>query len=281
MKPCTFEMRGPTELIEALDLLEHHGEEARLIAGGQSLVPMMNLRMATPAILIDLNNVDGLSGVAHDGNMIRIGAMTRQQTLLNDPLIRQHAPLVAEAVRHVGHFSTRSRGTIGGSLANADPSSELSLVAVTLGAELTIRGPKQATRTVAAHEFFHGALKTALASNEILTEITIETASHGSKIAFREHARRHGDFGIVAAAAQVSPGPSRLRVGLGAVGPVPKLCSRIQDAFRRGKLSAELNDLIAAEINDIEVLSDVHTSADYRRRLAAVCLADCIRELVA
>ena len=120
MKPCAFEMIRPRELAEALELLETHGDDARLIAGGQSLVPMMNLRMAAPAILIDLNTVNGLSGVRRDGDTIRIGAMTRQQSMLDNELIRQHVPLMAEAVRHIGHYSTRSRGTVGGSLANAE-----------------------------------------------------------------------------------------------------------------------------------------------------------------
>jgi CO/xanthine dehydrogenase FAD-binding subunit len=280
MKPCAFEMHRPRDLTEALELLERHGDDARLIAGGQSLVPMMNLRMATPAILVDLNTVSGLSGIRRDGDVIRIGAMTRQQSLLDDELIRQHVPLMAEAVRHVGHYSTRSRGTVGGSLANADPSSELALVAVTLGAEVTVRGPAQ-TRTVAARDFFLDALKTALQPTEILTELAVAMAPARSTIAFREHARRHGDFAIASAAAQLSPKEGVLRVGLGAVGPVPVACRRIEDAFRKGQLPQALDDLIAAEIADVDATSDVHTSADYRRKLAAVCLADCVRELIA
>jgi CO/xanthine dehydrogenase FAD-binding subunit len=280
MKPCAFEMHRPRDLTEALELLERHGDDARLIAGGQSLVPMMNLRMATPGILVDLNTVSGLSGIRRDGDVIRIGAMTRQQSLLDNELIRQHVPLMAEAVRHVGHYSTRSRGTVGGSLANADPSSELALVAVTLGAEVTVRGPAQ-TRTVAAQEFFLDALKTALQPTEILTELAVAMAPAGSTIAFREHARRHGDFAIASAAAQFSRKEGVLRVGLGAVGPVPVACRRIEDAFRKGQLPQALDDLIAAEIADVDATSDVHTSADYRRKLAAVCLADCVRELLA
>ena len=280
MKPCAFEMIRPRELAEALELLERHGDDARLIAGGQSLVPMMNLRMVAPAILIDLNTVDGLAGVRRDGDAIRIGAMTRQQSMLDNELIRQHVPLMAEAVRHIGHYSTRSRGTIGGSLANADPSSELALVAVTLGADLTIRSATQ-TRTVAAQDFFLGNLKTSLEPTEILVELVVAVASEGSKVAFCEHARRHGDFATASAAAQLSPKEGILRAGLGAVGPVPVVCRRIQDAFLRGRLLAELDDVIAAEIAEVDAISDVHTSAAYRRKLAAVCLADSVRELIA
>ena len=182
MKPCVFEMHRPRELLEALELLERHGDDARLIAGGQSLVPMMNLRIATPAILVDLNTVSGLSGIHRDGDVIRIGAMTRQQSLLDNELIRQHVPLMAEATRHIGHYSTRSRGTVGGSLANADPSSELALVAVTLGADLTIRGRTQ-TRIVGASDFFIDALRTALEPTEILTELAVAVASERSTVA--------------------------------------------------------------------------------------------------
>ena len=278
MKPCAFEMHRPRDLVEALELLERHGDEARLIAGGQSLVPMMNLRIAAPAVLVDLNAVNDLSGARRDGDVIRIGAMTRQQRLLDDELIRRHAPLLAAAARHIGHYSTRSRGTVGGSLANADPSSELALVAVTLGADLTIRSATQ-TRTVAASDFFLDALTTALEPNEILTELLVPVAPERSTIAFREHARRHGDFAIASAAAQLSDGV--LRIGLGAVGSVPVVCTRIQDAYHRGQLLTELDELIAAEIAAVEAISDVHTSADYRRRLGAVCLADCVKELIA
>jgi CO/xanthine dehydrogenase FAD-binding subunit len=276
MKPSAFEMHRPRGLAEALELLERFGDEARLIAGG----PMMNLRIATPAILVDLNAVEGLSGVRRDGDVIRIGAMTRQQSLLDSELIRQYSPLMAKAGRHVGHYSTRSRGTIGGSLANADPSSELALVAVTLGAQLTVRGHAQ-TRVIAAEEFFVEALRTALQPNEILTEIAVPVAPVKSTAAFHEHARRHGDFATASAAALLSPVEGTLRVGLGAVGPIPVVCQRIQDAFRNGNLLAELDDLIAAEIADVEAQSDVHTSAGYRRKLGAVCLVDCVRELLA
>jgi 2-furoyl-CoA dehydrogenase FAD binding subunit len=253
MKPCAFEMHRPRDLAEALELLERHGDEARLI-------------------------VDGLAGVSRDGNVIRIGAMTRQQRLLDDELISRHAPLMAAAARHIGHYSTRSRGTVGGSLANADPSSELALVAVTLGAKMTIRSAAQ-TRTVEASDFFLDALQTALQPDEILTELVVPIAPAQATTAFREHARRHGDFAIASAAGQLSDG--MLRVGLGAVCSVPIVCTGIQDAFRRGRLLAELDEVIAAEVAGIEVVSDVHTSAGYRRRLGAVCLADCVRELIA
>jgi CO/xanthine dehydrogenase FAD-binding subunit len=279
MKPVAFEMHRPRELTEALDLLARHGENARLLAGGQSLVPMMNLRVAAPAVLIDLNRVSDLAGIRRDGDVIRIGATTRQQELLESDLIRQHAPLLAAAALHIGHYSTRSRGTVGGSLANADPSSELSLAATTLGADVTVRNAAR-TRVIAAQDFFLDALTTALEPGEILTELIVAVAPERSTAAFHEHARRRGDFATAAAAAQLSLDQGELRIALGAVGLVPVVCRRLQDAFRRGVLLGELEALIAAEIADVDAISDIHTSADYRRRLAAVCLVDCVRELV-
>ena len=280
MKPSVFEMHRPRELGEALDLLERFGDDARLIAGGQSLVPMMNLRIAAPAVLIDLNAVRDLTGIRRDGDVVRIGAMTRQQALLTNDLVRQCAPLMVEAARHVGHYSTRSRGTVGGSLANADPSSELALVAVTLRARLTVRSAKQ-ERIVEADDFFLDALKTALQPNEMLTEIAVPVAPEGSKVAFCEHSRRHGDFAIASAAAQLSPTQGIMRIGLGAVGPVPIACQRIEDSFGQANFAASLDALVAAELADVEALSDIHTSGEYRRKVAAVCLSDCVRKLIA
>ena len=279
MKPAAFEMHRPRELTEALEILARSGDEARPIAGGQSLVPMMNLRIATPAVLIDLNTVTGLSGIRRDGNAISIGAMTRQQSLLSDEMIRQDIPLMAKAAAHLGHYSTRCRGTVGGSLANADPSSELALVAMTLGAKLTVRSATR-TRIIDARDFFIDALKTALEPAEILVEIAVPVAGKKTRVSFHERARRHGDFAAAAAAAQLSPdGP--LRVGLGALGPAPSVCERIQQAFRDGRLLQDLDEVIAEEIAGVDAIADAHTSAAYRRRLAALCLADCIKELVA
>jgi carbon-monoxide dehydrogenase medium subunit/2-furoyl-CoA dehydrogenase FAD binding subunit len=280
MKPAPFEMYRPHDLGEALSLLARHGADARVIAGGQSLVPMMNLRLATPSLLIDVNGIEGLAGIRCDGDFIHVGAATRQQDVLESDIVRRHAPLLAAAARHVGHYVTRCRGTVGGSLANADPTSELVLATMTLGANLTLRSNSR-TRTVAATDFFFDIMTTALEPEEILTEIAIPAASEGTRVAFREHARRHGDFAIVAAAVQLSPAERRLRVGLGAISAVPVICRRIEDAFGAGHLAAGLDALVAAEIAGMDFLSDLRASASYRRKLAAVCLADCVRDVLA
>jgi CO/xanthine dehydrogenase FAD-binding subunit len=240
---------------------------------------MMNLRLATPSVLIDLNTIDALAGIRRDGDVLRIGACTRQQTTLESDLVHKHAPLLAAALRHVGHYATRCRGTIGGSLANADPASELVLAAMTLRASVILRD-KRTTRTIAASEFFLDTMTTALGPDEILTEIVVPLAPGGTKVSFREHARRHGDFAIVAAAVQHSPKDNRLSVGLGAISTVPVVCRRIEDGFQTEDLAAALGTLIAAEIAGIDCLSDLRASASYRSKLAAVCLADCVKEVI-
>ena len=280
MKPAAFAMHRPRDLEEALALLAQHGSEARLIAGGQSLVPMMNLRLATPSVLIDLNGVDALGGIRRDGDVLRIGALTRQQTALESDLVQRHAPLLAAALPHVGHYATRCRGTIGGSLANADPASELVLAAITLRANVSLVS-RSTTRTVAASEFFLDTMTTALRPDEILTELVVSVAPEGTKVSFREHARRHGDFAIVAAAVQNSRKDNRLCVGVGALSTVPVICRRIEDGFRAENLGATLDALVTAEIAGIDCLSDLRASASYRGKLAAVCLADCVREAIA
>ena len=279
MKPAAFTMHRPRDLEDALALLAQHGAEARLIAGGQSLVPMMNLRLATPSVLIDLNGVDALAGIRRDGDLLRIGACTRQQTALESDLVQKRAPLLAAALRHVGHYATRCRGTIGGSLANADPASELALAAITLRASVTLRDKTRA-RTVAASEFFLDTMTTALRPDEILTEIVLPAALDGTKVSFREHARRHGDFAIVAAAAQHSPKDNRLSVGLGAISTVPLICRHIEEGFHAEKLATTLDTLVATEIAGINCLSDLRASASYRSKLGAVCLADCVRDAI-
>jgi carbon-monoxide dehydrogenase medium subunit len=280
MKPARFEIHRPREIAEALDLLARHGESAKILAGGQSLVPLMNLRMASPAVVIDINRVAGLSGIRTSDGVIAIGAMTRQKLLLEDEAIARHAPLLARAMAHVGHVQTRSRGTVGGSLAHADPAAELPLAMVTLDAVLRIRSVR-GTRAVPARGFFRDALTTTLEPDELLTEIELPVAPAGARVAFREYARRHGDFAIAAAAVQRAGDDARIAAGLGGVGVVPHLCAGLAEvahSARRGR--AELELLIGEQLKGIAPLSDHHASADYRRRLGVLALADCLEEVM-
>jgi len=282
MKPAPFELYRPDSLAAALALLEEHGEDARLLAGGQSLVPMMNLRIVSFSHLIDLNRVRSLSGIRREGETLRIGAMTRQQEIAGHPLVAAHAPLLAAALPYIGHVQTRSRGTVGGSLAHADPAAELPLVMVVLNAHFTLQSVA-GKREVGARDFFQDMLCTDLAPGEVLTEIAVPMAPAGTRVSFREFARRHGDFAIAAAAAQYVDGPDggSLAIGLGGVNPVPYFCARLSRSMAGGKAAqAAMEQLIREELEDIQPLSDTQADPDYRRTLAAILLADCLREVL-
>lgn len=277
MKPPPFDMARPKHLEEALSLLQRHGEDARPIAGGQTLVPLLNLRMTSPALLIDLGRIESLAGISVEGECLRIGATTRQKLLLSDPIVATYAPLVAAAAYYIGHVQTRSRGTIGGSIAYADPAAELPLVMTTLGAHIEVRSLR-GERLVSARDFFRGLLTTDLAADELITAVRIPAASPRARVGFRELARRHGDFAIVAAAAQTTPGErTSIRVGLGGVGPVPHACTSLE----RARDLDECRALIEAEVSALDPFSDLHASAEYRRHLARVLLEDVLTEVLA
>ncbi len=273
MKPGNFSLHRPASLDEALEVLEAHANDAKVLAGGQSLVPVMNFRLATPAVVVDLNRITDLSGIRIEDGWVRIGAMTRQKELLSDPLVGSHVPLLALAAGHIGHVQTRNRGTVGGSLAHADPSAEIPLVAATLDAEVTLRN-RQGERRLRAGEFFVDVLTTALEPNELVTEIRFRPAAQGTQVAFHEFARRHGDFAIAAAAAQSAPGEG-ICAGLGGVDRTPVSCFRSLRTDRAG-----IDGVVADAVARVEPQSDTTASAAYRRKLAAAALSRCLEELV-
>jgi CO/xanthine dehydrogenase FAD-binding subunit len=278
MKPAPFEMLRPFSLDEAVQLLAANSDDARLLAGGQSLVPLLNFRLATPSVLIDLNRVAGLDGIFLDGPLLRIGAMTRQQELLENPLVSAHAPLLVQAAGHVGHIQTRSRGTVGGSLAQADPSAELPLAMVTLDATLGVESVR-GRRTVPARTFFRDALVTDLAADEILTEIAIPVASPSARFGFREFARRHGDFAIVAAAVRFDP--PALDVAVTGLEAVPRLCRHLSQALRAdGFARAAIDGAVENELARAQPNADLQASAEFRHHLARVLLQDCLNEVL-
>lgn len=279
MKPETFEFYQPKSVADALELLRKFGEDARVISGGQSLVPMMNLRLATPKVLIDLNDIPQLTGVNRNGDRLTIGAMTRQQSLLQDSIINADLPLLAKALAHVGHYQTRSRGTIGGSLAHADPSAEISLVAATLEAELTILNAT-GSRTVSAKDFFVDAMTTTLTTGDLLASVAFPAKAGERKTAFRELSKRHGDFAIAAAAAQWSPSTRELQIGVGSICATPIKLQKLSAAARAGEGFSRLEALVKAELDALDIIVDVHTSVEYRRHLGAICAVDCLREVL-
>jgi CO/xanthine dehydrogenase FAD-binding subunit len=281
MKPAAFEIARPRHVTEVLDLLSLH-QDAKIIAGGQSLVPLMNLRIATPALLIDLGAVVGLAGISMVEGELRIGAMTRQKDLLNHPLIKASAPLVAAAMPHVGHVQTRNRGTMGGSLAHADPDAELPLVMSALNATL-IALSKRGARKIMAREFFVDALTTELKPDELLTEIRLSPASKSARVAFREFARSHGDSAMAAAAVQFGEHEdgAELLAAIGGIGSVPHVCHELSAAFADGIPPAgRITELIEKEIASLQPRADLKASGDYRRHLARVSLIDSLKRVI-
>jgi len=277
VKAAAFEYTRAASIGEVCDLLARHGEEAKLLAGGQSLVAMMAMRLVRPAWLIDINEIESLKFAVLEKDRARIGACTRQVTVERDDALASRLPLLREALAWVGHVQTRNRGTLGGSLAHADPCAELPLAAQVLGASMLARSARGA-RTLVAEEFFAGPMATALRPDECLEEIHWPIWPErrvGS--AFTELSIRHGDFALVAAAAQVALDAGgrcvRAAFGLGGVGQTPlafpKLAAGLVGSPLKEDLILETAKRAAAES---EPGSDLHASAEYRRHLACVLL---------
>ncbi len=277
MKPPAFDLVRPASLAEALAALAEHRGDAKVIAGGQSLVPLLNLRMAAPAILVDIAWLEETAGIRDMGDHLAIGATVRQSTLPQDPLVMRFAPLLAAAVPHIGHVQTRARGTIGGSLAHADPAAEIPTVVAALGGQMVVRSLR-GERVIPASEFFVSALTSALDDDELLCEIRLPKAANSARAAFREIARRHGDFAIASAAVQATHTADGLQIvaALGGVAETPHRCQPILVPSPPSRDAAER--IAAAELSVVSPLSDIHASASYRGRLAQGLLADCILE---
>jgi len=275
MKPAPFRYARASTLAEAIALLAEAPGERKLLAGGQSLVPMLNMRLVRPAVLVDVNRLRELTGIVPTAaGGFRIGALTRHAELAAAPAVRARAPLLAEAARHVGHAAIRNQGTLGGSLAHADPAAELPAALVALDARVLVAG-QRGTREIAVDTFFRGLLTTALEADEILTAVEIPAPAPGW--GFVEVARRPGDFALagVAAALRLAPGsPARFAaarlVGFG-VGDRPLRLSGAERLLDGGALDAETAARAGAVVaRDCDPPSDVHGSADYRRHLATV-----------
>lgn len=273
MKPAKFEYHAPASVEEAVALLKRYGGDARVLAGGQSLIPMMNFRVATPAALIDLNRIPALAYIRVDGAVVRIGAMTRQRAIEFSPVVRDKLPLLHEAVSWVGHLPTRSRGTIGGSLAHADPAAELPMALLALDGEVTAQGPK-GPRTIKAGELFRASLTTSLEPDEILTEIRFAAMPVGAGHAVEEFARRHGDFALTAVAALVVREGAHCkmaRLATAGVGPVPTRLTAAETVLERQGLDpSAIAAAATAAAAAVDPMSDHNASAEYRRHLTGV-----------
>jgi len=272
MKLPPFAYEAPTTVAEAVDLLVEHGDEASVLAGGQSLIPLLALRLARPAVLIDINGVGELSGVSADNGQVAIGAVTREYVAEESSAIADAVPLLAAALPLIGHEAIRSRGTIGGSLAHADPAAELPAVARALDAEFVVRGPS-GERVIQAAEWFEGYLTTSRQPDELLTEVRFPAAKPGTGTSFEEVARRHGDFAMVGLATSLvlSGGViSEARLAFAGVSDVPVRATAAEDLLAGERPSAELFAEAARRATaDLDPPADLHGSSDYRKTVAA------------
>jgi carbon-monoxide dehydrogenase medium subunit len=278
VKPPRFEYHAPTTVEDALGLLTRYGGDAKLLAGGQSLMPLLNFRLVRPAALIDLNRIPALAYIREANGHVRLGAMTRQRAVEFSSVVRQRVPLLAEATRWVGHLPIRTRGTIGGSIAHADPAAEYPAVLTALEGEVVARSPR-GERTLNANDLYQTYLTTSLEPDEILTEVRLPAMPAGSGWAFEEFARRHGDFALVGIAAVVMiPGRVRVRLATAGAGPVPVRLRAAEEILERDGLSDSAIAAASAKAGElVQPDSDIHASADYRRHLTGVLTARALK----
>jgi len=283
MKLPPVDYEAPRTVSEAVELLAEHQDEASVLAGGQSLIPLLALRLAQPALLIDINGVQELSGVSVTDGWVAIGAVTREYVAEESETIADAVPLLAAALPLIGHEAIRSRGTVGGSLAHADPAAELPAVARALDAEFVVRGPS-GERVVPAAEWFEGYLTTSRQPDELLTEARFPAAGRGTGVSFQEIARRHGDFAMVGLATSVTLSGGAIsdaRLAFAGVSDVPARATAAEQLLAGQRPSAELFDEAARRAaSDIDPPSDLHGSAEYRKKVAAALVRRGLREAV-
>jgi CO/xanthine dehydrogenase FAD-binding subunit len=281
MKPAPFQYFRPATVEEALELLERHDPEAKVLAGGQSLVPLMNFRLAAPACLVDANGIPGLSHIRRTDGVLAIGAMTRQSDIEDSPVVAESCPLLLEATRLIGHRSIRNRGTIGGSIAHADPSAEYPATLLALDGEVEVLGPGGA-RTIRAQDLFVTICTTSIAPTELLTEVRVPVLPAGTGSAFVELNRRHGDYAIVGVATVVTlDGRDRcadVRVAAAGVGPTPLRLEAAEELLRGERLEDGLLEAAAARCADaVEPGDDLHATAAYKRAMVTVFVQRALR----
>ena len=282
MKASAFAYARATSVENALELLATHGDRAKVLSGGQSLMPAMNLRLISPELIVDIGELAGLRGIAVTKGIVTIGALTRHVDLLKSAEIAVHAPLLADAISHVAHPAIRNRGTIGGSLAHADPASELPACMVALDATIIVRGPA-GERRIAANEFFIGIYETALSPQELLVAVELPAAPKQSAHFFHEFARRHGDYAIVGLAAQAVVEGDRfadLRLGFFAVGDRPLLAEAAGKLVNVVVTPAVLSEVSSALGEELDPQEDQQATPAMRRHLAKILLARCVSALL-
>src|SRR4030088_1605539 len=281
MKASAFSYARATSVVNALELLVAHGDKAKVMSGGQSLMPAMNLRLISPELIVDIGEIAELRGIAVTGDVLIIGALTRHVDLLKSPEGAAHAPLLKEGVAHVAHPAIRNRGTLGGSLAHADPASELPACMLALNATLIVRG-QGGERRIAAQDFFTGIYETALSPEELLVAVELPAKPKNSVHFFYEFARRHGDYAITGLAAQaIVDGDviADLRLAFFAVGDRPILAKAAEKLVKTAITAAILSEASTALGDELDPHDDQQASASMRRHLAKVLLARCVSAL--
>jgi len=275
VKPAPFAYAKARSVEQAVALLGEN-KEARLLAGGQSLIATLNMRLSAPSLLIDINGVDGLDGITKKGDAIEIGALTRHAAAERSETIARYAPLIARAMPHIGHVAIRNRGTLGGSIAFADPAAELPACLLALDGEVEASGPT-GRRTIKADDFFKGLFETALASSEMLTAIRVPAAGEDTRVGFAELARRHGDYAIVGLAASARAEGKSLadvRLAFFGVGATPMRAKKSEAALAGGDIEAAVAAL------DLEPPDDVQASGAVKKHLAGVLLKRVAKRLM-
>ncbi len=273
MKAPRFSYVRPESLERVLELLAEHGDEARILAGGQSLMPTLNMRLSEPRLLIDINRIDALKGISLEDGTVRVGALARHAELLDSPLVAEHLPLIAAAMPHVAHVAVRNRGTFGGSIALADPAAELPACAVALDAAFVLASLR-GRRTVPARSFFHGLYETELAEDELLVEARIPALAAGYRSSFLEFARRHGDFalaGICCHARIDGAVLSDVRLACFGSEDRPRFAGAASAAAEGRAWSGEVKEAVKAALGgDLDPIGNFHASAATRLHLARV-----------
>lgn len=277
MKPPRFEYFDPTSVDEALGLLRERGEDAKVLAGGQSLVPLLNFRLTRPPYLIDLNRISALDYIRPWDGGLAIGAMTRQRTVEKSPLVKDRCPLLDDVMPLIGHFQIRNRGTVGGSIAHADPAAELPAVAAALDADLVLRRAG-GERVLKPPEFFRSYLTTALEPGELLVEVRLPATPPSTGYAFLEVSRRHGDFALVGVVALVTLDRERVctnaRLAFTGVGPVPVRVEAAERGLVGSRPDARAFQEAGRRVSEaLSPDSDIHASAEYRKHVAGVLTA--------
>ena len=275
MKPAPFAYKKARALEEAVALLGEH-KEARLLAGGQSLIATLNMRLSAPSLLIDINGIGGLDGIALKGGMVEIGALARHAQAERSDVVAKNAPLIARALPHIGHPAIRNRGTLGGSIAFADPAAELPACLLALDGEIDASGPK-GKRTIRAQDFFKGLFETALGPQDVLTAIRVPAAGKDTRVGFAELARRHGDYAIVGLAASATAdgmGLKDVRLAYFGVGATPVRVKKAEAALTKGDIDGAVAGL------DLDPQDDVQATGAVKKHLAGVLLRRVAKQLM-